>query len=107
MLAERLVREAKQRQEPDLQHTRFTGCRMDALEGDEISGAVDASVKWSALSLRTMGSPESNQAWRQASASVYVEPEAGLGFMRLMVECAAPGAIDSEPSDLPLQFDVT
>ncbi|MFI7327679.1 hypothetical protein ACIBQ3_23965 [Streptomyces rubiginosohelvolus] len=44
VLADRLAREAKQWQESDLQHTRYTGCRMGAFEGDEISGTVDATA---------------------------------------------------------------
>ncbi|NED03439.1 hypothetical protein G3I55_17430 [Streptomyces sp. SID6648] len=106
VLAERLIREAKQWQESDLQHTRYTGCRMDAFEGDEISGTVDATVKWSALSLGMMDSPENSRTWRRANVSVYVEPEAAPGLMRLIAVCAVPGTIDSQPSDLPLQFDV-
>ncbi|MBM7057399.1 hypothetical protein [Streptomyces durocortorensis] len=107
VLAERLVREAKQWQESDLQHTSYTGCRVDAFEGDEISGTVDASVKWSALSLGMMDSPKNSRTWRQANESVYVETEAGPGRSRLIAKCAVPGTIDSQPSDLPLQFDVS
>lgn len=33
-------------QESDLLHTRYSGCRTDAFEGDRFSGAVDATVKW-------------------------------------------------------------
>ncbi|MFE2978737.1 hypothetical protein [Streptomyces sp. NPDC059258] len=107
VLAERLVREAKQWQESDLQHTSYTGCRVDAFEGDGISGTVDASVKWSALSLGMMDSPKNSRTWRQANESVYVETEAGPGRSRLIAKCAVPGTIDSQPSDLPLQFDVS
>ncbi|MFE7139553.1 hypothetical protein ACFVAG_17565 [Streptomyces sp. NPDC057644] len=107
VLAERLVREAKQWQESDLQHTSYTGCRVDAFEGDGISGTVDASVKWSALSLGMMDSPKNSRTWRQANESVYVETEAGPGRSRLIARCAVPGTIDSQPSDLPLQFDVS
>ncbi|MFH8373796.1 hypothetical protein [Streptomyces cyaneofuscatus] len=105
-LADRLVREAKRWQESDLQHTRYTACRVDAFEGDRISGTVDVSVKWSVLSLGMMSSPENRQAWRQANDSVYVEPEPGPARMRLIAACAVPGTIPSQPSDLPLQFDV-
>ncbi|MEU2143714.1 MULTISPECIES: hypothetical protein [Streptomyces albovinaceus subgroup] len=107
VLAERLVREAKQWEEPDLQHTSYTGCRVDAFEGDGISGTVDASVRWSALSLGMMDSPKNSRTWRQVNESVYVETESGPGRSRLIAKCAVPGAIDSQPSDLPLQFDVT
>ncbi|MGW6720065.1 hypothetical protein [Streptomyces sp. NPDC054995] len=107
VLAERLVREAKQWQESDLQHTSYTGCRVDAFKGDEISGTVDASVKWSALSLGMMDSSKNSRTWRQANESVYVETEAGPGRSRLIAKCAVPGTIDSQPSDLPLQFDVS
>ncbi|MCQ1576772.1 hypothetical protein [Streptomyces parvus] len=107
VLVERLVREAKQSQESDLQRTRYTGCRMDTFEGDEISGTVDATVKWSALSLGIMDSPENSRRWRQANPSVYVEPEAAPGLTRLIAACAVPGTIESQPSDLPLQFDVS
>ncbi|MEW1629973.1 hypothetical protein AB0387_21650 [Streptomyces sp. NPDC089173] len=106
VLADRLVREAKQWQESDLQHSRYTGCRMDAFEDDRISGTVDVSVKWSVLSLGVMDSPENRRAWRQANESVYVEPEPGPARMRLIAACAVPGTIASQPSDLPLQFDV-
>ncbi|MFJ9187770.1 hypothetical protein ACIRQO_32490 [Streptomyces anulatus] len=106
VLAERLLREAKQWQESDLQHTLYTGCRMDAFEGDRISGTVDVSVKWSILSLGMMDSPENSRTWRRANESVYVQPEPGPARMRLVAECAVPGAIASQPSDLPLQFDV-
>ncbi|MFF2858347.1 hypothetical protein ACFVSX_00400 [Streptomyces rubiginosohelvolus] len=106
VLADRLAREAKQWQESDLQHTRYTGCRMGAFEGDEISGTVDATVEWSALSLGMMDSPENSRTWRRANPSVYVEPEAAPGLARLIAACAVPGAIASQPSDLPLQFDV-
>ncbi|MEU1172877.1 hypothetical protein [Streptomyces microflavus] len=106
VLADRLVQEAKRWQKSDLQHTRYTGCRMDAFKGDQISGTVDVSVKWSVLSLGVMDSPENRRAWRQANASVYVEPEPGPARMRLIAACAVPGTIASQPSDLPLQFDV-
>ncbi|EHM28887.1 MULTISPECIES: hypothetical protein [Streptomyces] len=106
VLAERLLREAKQWQESDLQHTRYTGCRLDAFEGDRISGTVDVSVKWSALSMGMMDSPENSRTWRPANDSVYVQPEPGPARMRLIARCAVPGAIASQPSDLPLQFDV-
>ncbi|MGW6073029.1 hypothetical protein ACWFRT_31140 [Streptomyces anulatus] len=106
VLADRLVREAKRWQESDLQHTLYTGCRMDAFEGDRTSGTVDVSVKWSILSLGMMDSPENSRTWRRANESVYVQPEPGPARMRLVAECAVPGAIASQPSDLPLQFDV-
>ncbi|MCX4505630.1 hypothetical protein [Streptomyces anulatus] len=106
VLAERLLREAKQWQESDLQHTLYTGCRLDAFEGDRISGTVDVSVKWSILSLGMMDSPENSRTWRRANESVYVQPEPGPARMRLVAECAVPGAIASQSSDLPLQFDV-
>ncbi|APS21303.1 hypothetical protein TK78_22000 [Streptomyces sp. Tue 6075] len=107
VLAERLVREAKQWQESDLQPTRYTGCRMDAFEGDEISGTVDVTAKWSALSLGMMDSPENSRTWRQANRSVHVEPEAAPGLMRLIAACTVPGTIDSQPSYQPLRFDVS
>lgn len=107
VLAERLVREAKQWQASDLQHTSYTGCRVDAFEGGGISGTVDASVKWSALSLGMMDSPKNSRTWRQANESVHVETESGPGRSRLIAKCDVPGAIESLPSDLPLQFDVT
>lgn len=107
VLVERFVREAKQSQESDLQRTRYTGCRVDAFEGDEISGTVDATVKWSALSLGMMDSPEGSRTWRKAKPTVYVEPEAAPGPMRLIAACAVPGTIEFQPSDLPLQFDVS
>ncbi|CAM5271291.1 hypothetical protein [Streptomyces badius] len=107
VLADLLTKEAKRWQKADLPHTPYTACRMSAFEGDRIIGTVDASVKWSALSLGMMDSPKNSRTWRQANESVYVETESGPGRMRLIAKCAVPGAIDSQPSDLPLQFDVT
>lgn len=49
VLATGLAKEAKQWQESDLLHNSYTGCRMDAFEGDQLSGTVDVSVKWSSL----------------------------------------------------------
>ncbi|WP_146063433.1 hypothetical protein [Streptomyces sp. SM11] len=106
VLVDRLVREAKRWQESDLLHTRYTGCRMDAFEGDRISGTVDATVKWSVLSLGMMDSPEISRTWRQVNASVYVAPEPAPARTQLIAVCAVPGAIASQPSDLPLQFEV-
>ncbi|MFJ6614152.1 hypothetical protein ACIQPT_28150 [Streptomyces sp. NPDC091289] len=106
VLADRLVREAKRWQESDLLHTRYTGCRMDTFEGDRISGTVDATVKWSVLSLGMMEGPEISRTWRQVNASVYVALEHARARTQLIAVCAVPGAIASQPSDLPLQFEV-
>ncbi|MEV7112599.1 hypothetical protein [Streptomyces anulatus] len=106
VLAKSLVAEAKKWQKSDLQHTGYTGCRMDMFEGDQTSGTVDASVKWSVLSLGMMDSPENSRTWRRANESVFVAPEPGPSRMQLIAVCAVPGAIASQPSGLPLQFEV-
>lgn len=107
VLADGLVREAKRWQKSDLLHSSYTGCRMDAFEGGQIIGTVDASVKWSVLSLGLLDSPMNSRTWRQVNESVYVAPEPGPGRMQLLAACAVPGATASQSSDLPLQFQVS
>ena len=107
VLADGLVREAKRWQKSDLLHSSYTGCRMDAFEGGQIIGTVDASVKWSVLSLGLLDSPKNSRTWRQVNESVYVAPEPGPGRMQLLAACAVPGATASQSSDLPLQFQVS
>ncbi|MFD9499062.1 hypothetical protein [Streptomyces sp. NPDC060035] len=107
VLADSLVREAKQWQESDLLHNSYTGCRMDAFEGDQLSGTIDVSVKWSVLSFGLLDSPKNSRTWRQVNESVYVAPEPGPARMQLLAACAVPGAAESQSSDLPLQFDVS
>lgn len=51
-------------------------------------------------------SPEIGRTWRQVNDSVYVEPEPGPAHMRLIAGCAVRGTIASQPTDLPVQFDV-
>ncbi|MFF2639819.1 hypothetical protein ACFVUB_08195 [Streptomyces niveus] len=107
VLADRLVREAKQWKKSDLLHNSYTGCRMDAFEGDQISGTVDVTVKWSVLSLGLLDDPKNSRTWRQVNKSVYVAPEPGPARMQLLAVCAVHGATASQSSDLPLQFDVS
>ncbi|MEV8351740.1 hypothetical protein ACFVTT_10550 [Streptomyces niveus] len=107
VLADRLVRGAKQWQKSDLLHNSYTGCRMDAFEGDQISGTVDVTVKWSVLSLGLLDDPKNSRTWRQVNKSVYVAPEPGPARMQLLAVCAVHGATASQSSDLPLQFDVS
>ncbi|MFD4114340.1 hypothetical protein ACFWSJ_12880 [Streptomyces niveus] len=107
VLADRLVREAKQWKKSDLLHNSYTGCRMDAFEGDRISGTVDVTVKWSVLSLGLLDDPKNSRTWRQVNKSVYVAPEPGPARMQLLAVCAVHGATASQSSDLPLQFDVS
>lgn len=107
VLADGLVREAKQWQKSDLLHNSYTGCRMDVFEGDQLSGTVDVSVKWSVLSLGLMDDPKNSRTWRQVNELVYVAPEPGPARMQLLAACAVPGAIASQSSDLPLQFEVS
>ncbi|WP_098897339.1 hypothetical protein [Streptomyces sp. st77] len=107
VLADQLVREAKEWRQSDLLHNSYTGCRMDVFEGDRIIGVADVQVQWSVLTLRMMDSPKHSRTWRQVNPSVYVEPEAASGFMHVIAACAVPGTIDSQPSDLPLQFYVS
>ncbi|MFF9685998.1 hypothetical protein [Streptomyces sp. NPDC014623] len=107
VLATGLVEEAKQWQESDLLHNSHTGCRMDAFEGDQLSGTVDVSVKWSSLSLGLMGDPKNSRTWRQVNKSVYVAPEPGPARMQLIAACAVPGAAAAQASGLPLQFEVS
>ncbi|MEU2677755.1 hypothetical protein ABZ638_12780 [Streptomyces sp. NPDC007107] len=106
-LAEGLVREAKQWKKSDLLHNSYTGCRMDAYEGEELSGTVDVSVKWSVLSVGMMDDPKNSRTWRQVNKSVYVAPEPGPARMQLLAACAVPGATASQSSGLPLQFEVS
>ncbi|OSC75950.1 hypothetical protein LEL86_05630 [Streptomyces sp. WA6-1-16] len=106
VLADQLVREAKRWQKSDLLHTPYTACRMSAFEGDRIVGTVDVSVKWSVLSVRMMDNPQIGRTWRQVNESLFVAPEPGPARMQLLAVCAVPGAIASQPSDLPLQFEV-
>ncbi|WP_229826982.1 hypothetical protein [Streptomyces parvus] len=106
VLADRLAREAKRWQKSDLLHTPYTACRMSAFEGDRIVGTVDVSVKWSVLSVRMMDNPQIGRTWRQVNESLFVAPEPGPARMQLLAVCAVPGAIASQPSDLPLQFEV-
>ncbi|NEB41724.1 hypothetical protein [Streptomyces sp. SID14515] len=103
--ADLLVREAKRWQESDLLHTPYTACRTDVFEGDRISGTVEVTVKWSVLSLRMVDSPEIGRTWRQVNESLFVAPEPGPARMQLLAVCAVPGAIASQPSGLPLQFE--
>ncbi|WP_143663788.1 hypothetical protein [Streptomyces sp. rh34] len=56
--------------------------------------------------MEMLDSPENSRTWRRANESVYVQPEPGPAQMRLLAACAVPGTIASQPSDLPLQFDV-
>ncbi|MEV8344698.1 hypothetical protein [Streptomyces niveus] len=107
VLVDGLVREAKQWKKPDLLHNSYTGCRMDAFEGDQISGTVDVTVKWSVLSLGLLDDPKNSRTWRQVNKSVYVAPEPGPARMQLLAVCAVHGATASQSSDLPLQFDVS
>ncbi|MFE6024218.1 hypothetical protein [Streptomyces niveus] len=107
VLADGLVREAKQWKKSDLLHNSYTGCRMDAFEGDQISGTVDVTVKWSVLSLGLLDDPKNSRTWRQVNKSVYVAPEPGPARMQLLAVCAVHGATASQSSDLPLQFDVS
>ncbi|MFC3237696.1 hypothetical protein CP967_21585 [Streptomyces nitrosporeus] len=107
VLADGLVREAKQWQKSDLLHNSHTGCRMDAFEGDHVSDTVDVSVKWSALSLGMMDDPKNSRTWRRVNEAVYVAPEPGPGRMQLLAVCAVPGAIAEQSSGLPLQFEVS
>ncbi|MDX3058033.1 hypothetical protein PV394_23320 [Streptomyces sp. NE06-03E] len=106
-LAEGLVREAKQWKKSDLLHNSYTGCRMDAYEGEELSGTVDVSVKWSVLSVGMMDDRKNSRTWRQVNKSVYVAPEQGPARMQLLATCAVPGAAASQSSGLPLQFEVS
>ncbi|MFE4609503.1 hypothetical protein ACWGCP_28390 [Streptomyces niveus] len=107
VLVDGLVREAKQWKKSDLLHNSYTGCRMDAFEGDQISGTVDVTVKWSVLSLGLLDDPKNSRTWRQVNKSVYVAPEPGPARMQLLAVCAVHGATASQSSDLPLQFDVS
>ncbi|MEV8399144.1 hypothetical protein [Streptomyces niveus] len=107
VLVDGLVREAKQWNKSDLLHNSYTGCRMDAFEGDQISGTVDVTVKWSVLSLGLLDDPKNSRTWRQVNKSVYVAPEPGPARMQLLAVCAVHGATASQSSDLPLQFDVS
>ncbi|MGW8886779.1 hypothetical protein [Streptomyces sp. NPDC055749] len=107
VLADDLVREAQRWQKSDLLHNSYTGCRMDAFEGGQIIGTVDASVKWSVLSLGLLDSPKNSRTWRQVNESVYVAPQPGPARMQLLAACAVPGATASQSSDLPLQFEVS
>ncbi|WP_405613232.1 hypothetical protein [Streptomyces sp. NBC_01508] len=107
VLVDGLVREAKQWQKSDLLHNSYTGCRMDAFEGDQNSGTVDATVKWSVLSLGLLNDPKNSRTWRQVNKLVYVAPEPGPARMQLLAACAVHGATASQSSDLPLQFDVS
>lgn len=106
VLADLLTKEAKRWQKSDLLHAPYTACRMSAFEGDRIIGTVDVSVKWSVLSLRMMDNPQIGRTWRQVKESLFVAPEPGSARMQLLAVCAVPGAIASQPSDLPLQFEV-
>ncbi|WP_326765852.1 hypothetical protein OG978_15850 [Streptomyces sp. NBC_01591] len=106
-LAAALVKEAEKWQESDLMHTSYTGCRLDAFEGDQPSGTVDVSVKWSVLSLESMDDPKAGRTWRQVNGLVYVAPEPGPARMQLVAACAVPGAAASQSTGLPLQFQVT
>ncbi|MCC8478172.1 hypothetical protein LMJ41_09770 [Streptomyces globisporus] len=106
VLADLLTKEAKRWQKSDLLHTPYTACRMSAFEGDRIVGTVDVSVKWSVLSVRMMDKPQIGRTWRQVNESLFVAPEPGPARMQLLAVCAVPGAIASQPSDLPLQFEV-
>lgn len=106
VLADLLVKEAKRWQESDLLHTPYTACRMSVFESDRIIGTVDVSVKWSVLSLRMMDSPQIGRTWRRVNESLFVAPEASPVRMQLLAACAVPGAIASQPSNLPLQFEV-
>lgn len=105
-LAAGLVREAKRWQKSDLLHNSYTGCRIDAFEGDEISGTVDVSVKWSVISLGLLDDPKSRLTWRHMNDSVYVAPAPGPARMQLIAACPVPGAIAAQPTGLPLQFEV-
>lgn len=107
VLVDGLVREAKRSQKSDLLHNSYTGCRMDAFEGDQISGTVDVTVKWSVLSLGLLDDPKYSRTWRQVNKSVYVAPEPGPARMQLLAACAVHGATASQSSDPPLQFDVS
>ncbi|MFE9726395.1 hypothetical protein ACFYQ5_23060 [Streptomyces sp. NPDC005794] len=107
VLATGLAKEAKQWQESDLLHNSYTGCRMDAFDGDQLSGTVDLSVKWSSLSLGLMDDPKNSRTWRQVNESVYVAPEPGPVRMQLIAACAVPGATAAQSSGLPLQFEVS
>ncbi|MFF3031515.1 hypothetical protein ACFVS7_11015 [Streptomyces rubiginosohelvolus] len=106
VLADRLAREAKRWQKSDLLHTPYTACRMSAFEGDRIIGTIDVSVKWSVLSMRMMDTPQISRTWRRVNDSLFLAPEASPARMQLLAVCAVPGAIASQPSDLPLQFEV-
>lgn len=53
-----------------------------------------------------MGNPQIGRTWRQVNESLFVAPEPGPARMQLLAVCAVPGAIASQPSDLPLQFEV-
>lgn len=106
VLAGLLVREVERWQESDLLHTPCTACRIDVFEGDRISSTIDVTAKWSVLPLRMMDNPRSSRTWRQVNASVFVAPEPGPARRQLLAVCAVPGAVASQPSDLPLQFEV-
>ncbi|MEU6043706.1 hypothetical protein [Streptomyces griseus] len=106
VLAGLLVKEAKRWQKSDLLHTAYTACRMSAFEGDRIIGTVDVSVKWSVFSLKMMDSPQISRTWRRVNDSLFLAPEASPARMQLLAVCAVPGAVASQPSDLPLQFEV-
>ncbi|MFJ6512266.1 hypothetical protein ACIQMO_34900 [Streptomyces sp. NPDC091406] len=106
VLADLLAKEAQRWQKSDLLHTTYTACRLSAFEGDRIIGTVDVSVKWSVLSLNMMDSPQTSRTWRRVNDSLFLAPKASPARMQLLAVCAVPGAVASQPSDLPLQFEV-
>lgn len=105
-LAENLVREAKLWQESDLLHNTYLACRLDAFEDDRISSTVEVTVKWSVLSLNMMDKLKTARTWSQVNETLYVAPDPDQARTQLLAGCAVPGAIASQASDLPLQFDV-
>ncbi|WP_328920695.1 hypothetical protein OG911_28430 [Streptomyces sp. NBC_00208] len=106
-LAGRLAREAREWTEQDLLHDSYRACRIDVPAEDGDGGqVVEATVKWSVLTVKSMSEPKHAQTWRKVNDQVFVETETGRPSMRLLVPRGVSGAPSGQKLGLPLEMEV-
>ena len=104
-LAGLLTREAEEWSQGDLLHNQYTVCRIDFPMGDG-TAVIEATVKWSVLTLDMLREPKYAKSWKQLNDQVFIEPETGHPGMRLLVPCGVHGAPAGQQADAPLQLEV-
>ncbi|MFD7491368.1 hypothetical protein ACFV8T_02965 [Streptomyces sp. NPDC059832] len=105
-LAGRLTAEAEAWTENDLLRDSYSACRISILGKNGGAQVTEATVKWSALTVKSMSEPKYARSWRKVNDQVFVEKEMGRPSMRLLVRCGVSGAPSGQGLGLPLEMEV-